>query len=99
MTNLYKTNSYHYINITEGDDTPVTNGEQFDITVKITNPQGIQTTTTPTYEKQQWLVRLLLANKGTYTIEVEVKCEERKGHCFRLYPEGSAKKEHTFELK
>lgn len=78
-------NAYEYINITEGDGTPVTNGEQFELEFKLQDPQGRTSYLLPNYEREAWLLRLLLTNKGPYWLTVTARCEEKTGYCQRFY--------------
>jgi len=89
-------NSYHHIEIIEGDGTPATNGEQFDISVTTIDPFRKAVDVIPTYEYNKWLILLLLPNKGNYTLTVEIKCE-RTGHCQKFYT-GSVQKSSDFEV-
>lgn len=89
-------NSYHHIEIIEGDGTPATNGEQFDISVTADDPFAEKVDVIPTYEYNKWLILLLLPNKGNYTLTVTVKCE-RTGHCQKFYT-GSVQKSMDFEV-
>jgi len=90
--------SYHYIEILEGDGTPVTNGEQFDIKFILDDHHGRTTEIKENYESSKWLFQLLLPNPGIYTLKVIVSCEDKKGHCKRFYPPGSAEKTLDFEV-
>lgn len=92
-------NSNQYIEILESDGTPVSNEEQFDVSFTYDNHYGKKTEVTPTYEKNKWLITLLISNKGSYTLIVTVKCEDKiGGHCRRFYGAGSAQGTSDFEV-
>ncbi len=90
--------SHQYIEILEGDGTPLTNGEQFDLSFIIEGPQGKDAEVIPSFENNKWLITILQTNRGTYTLTVDIKCAEKTGHCRRLYPEGSIQKSTSFEI-
>jgi len=86
-----------YVKITEPDNTPIANDEQFEIKFMIDNRLGRKTEYKPTYEKQQWTTQILLPNEGKYTLIVNVKCADKQGYCKRFYAEGE--KEASFEIE
>lgn len=90
--------THHYIEILEGDGTPVTNGEQFDMAFDIDDHYGRRTQVLPTFEANKWLISLLLPNTGNYTLILTLTCAEKKGHCHRFYSTGSVQKEFEFEV-
>src|SRR5574341_1156711 len=90
--------SHHYINLREIDNTPISNDEQFKLLFKIDDHKGRESEVIPTYEKEQWLISLLLPNPGNYTLIVDISCEDKKGHCQRFYPEGNIQKSTEFEV-
>lgn len=92
------TRSHQYIEILEGDGTPITNGEQFDLSFIIEDAQGKDAGVIPSFESNKWLITILLTNRGTYTLTVDIKCADKTGHCRRLYPAGSIQKSTTFEI-
>jgi hypothetical protein len=77
---------------------PVTNGEQFELDFFITDSQGKDTEVVATFESNKWLISLLITNKGNYTFTVALDCEAQKGHCQRLYPQGSTQKSTIVEV-
>jgi hypothetical protein len=90
--------SHHYIEILESDNTPITNGEQFELDFTVEDNLGKDTELIATFEANKWLVSLLLTNKGNYTFTIKISCEEQKGHCQRLYPPGNTQKTTTVEV-
>jgi hypothetical protein len=90
--------SHQYIEILEGDGTPITNGEQFDLSFIIEGPQGKDAEVIPSFESNKWLITILLTNRGIYTLTVDIKCADKTGHCRRLYPEGSIQKSTSVEI-
>lgn len=91
-------NSNQYIEVTEADGTPVANDEQFDISVALDDHHGKSTEIISTYENSKWLVTLLIANDGNYTLSLTVTCAPKKGHCKRFYGDGNAAKSTDFEV-
>ena|GEM_PF-4929354 len=77
--------TYHYINITEADGTPVLNSEGFDVEViaKIGNGQPSEVPTQS--EKGQWLIGFYLTPAGTHQITVNVGCRSGVNYCSRIY--------------
>ncbi len=90
--------SHEYIEILEADNTPITNGEQFDLSFIIDDRFGKQTDLIATFEKGKWLISILFANTGNYTLTVTAKCEEKKGYCQKFYTAGSAQNSTVFEI-
>lgn len=92
-------NSYHYIEILEADGTPITNEEDFIVSVIVDSGYGRKTEPIATFENKKWLIALLLANKGSYTLTLTVSCENKfSGHCLRLYTDDSVQKTATLEV-
>ncbi|MEM3154300.1 MAG: hypothetical protein QW165_01900 [Candidatus Woesearchaeota archaeon] len=81
------TTSHHYIDIRENDSTPITNGEQFKINIMIQDPQGRKSELKPNFESGKWLVTIITANTGNFTLFVNIACAEKKGYCHRFYDE------------
>lgn len=77
--------SYHYINITEPDNTPVLNSEGFEVKVTLKPSQGMSTQITPQYEKGQWLVSFYSTSSGVNTLMVTVGCKDSVNYCSRIY--------------
>jgi hypothetical protein len=90
--------SYHYIAILEGDRTPVTNGEQFEVAFFLDDHRGLISELKENYEGSRWLIQLLLPNPGTYTLKINVACADKNGYCKRFYPAGSVEKTFDFEV-
>ncbi len=90
--------AYEYIEIMEADGTPITNGEQFDISFILDDHKGHKGELVANYEKQKWLISLMLPNKGSYTLTVKIVCKDQQGYCLRLYGKGSAQKSIDFDV-
>jgi hypothetical protein len=86
--------SYHYINITKPDNTPILNSEGFEVKVTINPPQGMTSQITPQYEKGQWLISFYPTSLGVNTITVTVGCKDSVNYCSRIFS-GTPKTEQT----
>ena len=92
-------NNFEYINVTEADRTPVSNGEQFKLEFTLFDPAGRPSFLLANYERDAWLLKLLLTNKGKYWLKVTVTCADKKGYCQRFYDtEGHAENSYAFEV-
>jgi hypothetical protein len=90
--------SFHYIEILEGDGTPITNGEQFNIKFTLDDHYGRTSEIKQNYENGKWLFQLRLPNPGTYTLGVTVACADKNGHCKRFYTAGGTEKTLDVEV-
>lgn len=86
--------SYHYINITKPDNTPVLNSEGFEVKVTLKPSQGMTTQITPQYEKGQWLISFYPTSQGVNTLIVTVGCKDSVNYCSRIFS-GTPKTEQT----
>lgn len=77
--------SYHYINITEKDGTPILNSEGFDVDVIVKIGNGQPASIIPQYEKGGWLISLQLTPAGTHQMTVNVGCKKGVNYCSRIY--------------
>lgn len=77
--------TYHYVNITEADGTPVLNSEGFDVEVLAKIGNGQPSEIPPQSEKGQWLIGLYLTPAGTHYLTVTVKCKNGVNYCSRAY--------------
>ncbi len=90
--------THYYIEILEADGTPVTNGEQFDLSFILNDHHGRDAEIKPSFENNKWLIDIIVASYGSYTLTVTITCADKNGYCKRLYSDGSTQKSTELEV-
>ncbi len=85
--------NFHYINITEIDNTILTNNEGFNIKMTVTGNSGLPTQVVPTLEKGLWLIQIRPTQSGWQKFTLEISCAQGVTHCSRFYPKDGKRTE------
>lgn len=85
--------NFHYINITEIDNTILTNNEGFTLKMTVTGSSGLPTNLVPTIEKGLWLIQIRPTQSGWQKFTLEITCAEGVTHCSRFYPKDGKRTE------